>query len=1437
MEIDLQKLLHFSKKQNTHLLGMTAALLAFSSPLAAQTTYTWDAGGTNTSWGNATNWVGDVVPTFNTNAILVFNTNVGTADTLFLGADRQFRSIIFGSSLTGGGDNVFDIRNSTALGSGTANMLFNGGAGNASITVENSALVRIRIGQNNTGVTAFQTDTDLDHNSAGTVFQFDGAVTGAGALNKRGVGTVTFTRANSYNGLNLYGGGAVVWNTATALGTNSVTLGETGSSSNVSLFFGSGLNYTNAITVSSGSGTRLIGNTDVTNQFGFAGITGNATNSGGINLAAGKDVTFAITNYNATTDRLTVSGAITGTGGVIKTGSGFLLLSGSNTYSGDTVLDGGNIQTAASNSFSSASVLKFGATTNSRRLQLQGNSQTLGGVDSTAATGGTLIVESAADNVSNSPATLTLDVAAGRSYDFSGYVRNAAGTATNSALTLVKNGAGTQMLSGSSGWVNYSGTTTINGGVLEFSGANSVAGNSAITLGGGTVRFSGGGTRSNTISGTGNLEKTGANTLVLAGTNSYAGTTRVLGGTLLITGDSSAATGSLMVSPGATFGGSGQFGGEVWFDVGARLPLTSGATLTLAPAGQVSFAGLNPIDISGLGLATAAGTYRLVDGTVSPSAIAALGEANAVHYGLRSKAWFELTNGLVLRVVEKSLTLPEVFPINMGFKTLLSTTNDPNNLFDTLANAGRYAIHHGNVSNVDQIKQAFPQVMTIAMNPRQTDGENRSQNVGDTNTGNVWPGFFLYRAGSRLISDIDASVTQIPVEDASRFTTRDYAVLSSLNAQGRPEFLTSAATGSGASYEIVNVTGVDTNSNTLTVVRGQTGTTTKAFAAGASAALPFREAWQIDNKITIIRPNFSLNAPRHPVTGENGAELWGRGRGLAVRDGLNDGTEQDIVSCLAGDRVDTDLNLVPDGGFADGINVWSLGWQEHVAIVRGIIGPNRILQHDCTRPSTGYRGWRYVNGIQIEAFGKGQDFSENFDLLAQWVQYADVQPAFSYGYCREPTTTYGGVQPDNDWLFRKQFAAGLMVGMPHPYGSGENFGLFDWDEQRGGELDDYAWLGRALGPFERDFSGMGTTDLLAGGSWSVVTAAGFAATHSGSPSDPEGIEIHVNQIPPLLQGDPVYSGVMLKWNSAALDLQRGAEYTLVLEARASDSITYNGKTYDGLPGLVRVRDFDGTIARFNFLVPGGWRTYYMSYVVPESGGNARFNGSFQLGEEAQRTFRLRNIRLYTGTADRLKREFENGVVLLNESQVTPWTATLGSGQHRRLKGNIRPDINTGATVTGSVNVPARDAVYLLKPTYANWAKERGLDMASGTGAGMSDDPDADGIPNLMEWVLAGHPLTRNTARPAVFRMENGALVFQFERTLQSKEAVACHVEHTTELQSSAPWTRIPVDGPSPPGVTITRVDLGDGTERIRVALAPSASAPRLFVRLVAVAGP
>jgi autotransporter-associated beta strand protein len=108
-------------------------------------------------------------------------------------------------------------------------------------------------------------------------------------------------------------------------------------------------------------------------------------------------------------------------------------------------------------------------------------------------------------------------------------------------------------LSGGTGQVTYSGNTTINAGVLEFAGTDSVANNSAITLGSnGTVRFAGGGTRSAGIAGTGTLEKSGANTLTLTGNNGLSGAVSVQAGLLELNSTGGAAAGSVTSASVAT---------------------------------------------------------------------------------------------------------------------------------------------------------------------------------------------------------------------------------------------------------------------------------------------------------------------------------------------------------------------------------------------------------------------------------------------------------------------------------------------------------------------------------------------------------------------------------------------------------------------------------------------------------------------------------------------------------------------------------------------------------------------------------------------------------------------------------------------------------------------------------------------------------------------
>jgi outer membrane autotransporter protein len=232
----------------------------------------------------------------------------------------------------------------------------------------------------------------------------------------------------------------------------------------------------------------------------------------------------------------TIGSAIAGEGmGLVKTGEGRLVLTGANTYSGGTVIEGGILQgdtESLTGDVHNQAVLVFDQTGNGTfEGQISGTGSvekagsgilTLGGANSY--TGGTLVsggtlqgdTQSLTGNIENNAQLAFQQQADGT---FSGGI---SGTGS-----LAKTGAGRLILSGNN---SYSGGTTISEGILEGDASSlggDIANNSALVF-----NSDDGGVFRGDIWGTGSVTKTGTGQLVLSGRNSYSGGTTILGGTL-----------------------------------------------------------------------------------------------------------------------------------------------------------------------------------------------------------------------------------------------------------------------------------------------------------------------------------------------------------------------------------------------------------------------------------------------------------------------------------------------------------------------------------------------------------------------------------------------------------------------------------------------------------------------------------------------------------------------------------------------------------------------------------------------------------------------------------------------------------------------------------------------------------------------------------------
>lgn len=650
----------------------------------------------------------------------------------------------------------------------------------------------------------------------------------------------------------------------------------------------------------------------------------------------------------------------------------------------------------------------------------------------------------------------------------------------------------------------------------------------------------------------------------------------------------------------------------------------------------------------------------------------------------------------------KPLHLPESFPIPMTFWSFMKCPADQ--YAKRLEEQAPYPIVHGvgpyKLENLCRVvKERWPDKIVI----RQSAYGGLGAQLADK----VWPGHFLYKVGTKLAADLQPEDTSLRVENFKHIL-RSPAELSSrafpltftiyaLDHEGKPDW---------NHAEMVTLKSVGKDGE-LTVKRGAWGTKPLAFEAGRAVAATNMMFWTRQ-----FQMNFSLQCPRGGPDNLTAAEWFARHEAEEVKRTGADGIEFDVGRWTwgnpANNPLDCDNNLVADYGYLGGVCSFGLGGRVFFRELRKLLGPNKIIQVDSNQAAS-LRGWDYLNGVQMECFpaeNRFERFSEAFTHLRRWSENAGASPKFSYGFSKTATTLYAKARlPDGsptDFRFRVGLAADCLVGMPHPFLSlsGVDFdpanetqknkevtsspGVFDWDEYHGGDLNDWQWLGKPLGPAKQHLDDLAPDDLFSGVSWEWKLAKGFGAECGLK----DGVaSATVTRIPEKTAPSDLWFGVRLQPSSKPV-LKPDTEYTLEFDVRGDDQWDYAGQVFERVPRAVMIGGIGEGRASVN--AESQWYHCLLSMTTTDAPDESiAFGVSEQIG-----LTEMKNIRLHEGGAERWSRDFEHGKILLNMTR-RPWKTDIG-GAYRRLKGTRCPEVNNGEKINGTIEVPAWDAVFLVK---------------------------------------------------------------------------------------------------------------------------------------------
>jgi autotransporter-associated beta strand protein len=588
---------------------------SYSFTVDPATTLAWTGLGANDDWSTGGNWSGAAPMAGDT---LIFGAGARQqANDNNLATNIKLASLVFqnsGYSITGSAIELSGGLDAT----------------NAVVGTDAIAL--------SIALTASQTTLTVDGSS--DVLQLSGVLSGAISVTKGGTGTLEYSgsTANSYSGTTTVSSGTLELDKTPAAGVHAIAGALT-------IDAGATAQYEVSDQIAAAKTVTVEGTLDLNNNSDTIStlvLAGGTVETEGGTLTLGGNVTFDTTSSKAsingnlsldgTTRTVTVdsgtgtdtigavisNGSLTKKGSLSKAGTGTLVLSGDNTYTGLTTVSAGTLEVQTTTALGTqGTTVASGATLELNNVSITGETLTLSGGTFANGSGTNVwdgnIALSASSTVNVTADQLTVD-----------------GVISGAGLGITENSGvgdtGTLVYSGTAANTD-TGATTVDAGTLELdkttANTNAIAGALTIKAGADVDYLS-----SNQIADTAQVTVSG--TLNLAGNSDKIGSLVVTGGTVT-TGTGTLTVGGSLTLTGGSITGNLTLGGNITTDASSTSATINGTlnlgsvtrTLTVAKgtttSGQdlVINSNITQTGVSLVGLTKAGTGTLLVNGTTS----------------------------------------------------------------------------------------------------------------------------------------------------------------------------------------------------------------------------------------------------------------------------------------------------------------------------------------------------------------------------------------------------------------------------------------------------------------------------------------------------------------------------------------------------------------------------------------------------------------------------------------------------------------------------------------------------------------------------------------------------------------------------------------------------------------------------------------------------